>query len=272
MSHMRRKAAPPTMARTIKTASTLRNTFIRSLAGSRRGVLRQSNSVVIQFDYGESAAVYRLRRALSTPRGEINAGMSAALTDRPSLPPDKTIVLVGLMGAGKSAVGRRLAARLGLRFVDADSEIEAAAGCSIEDIFEFHGEAAFRDCERRVIARLLNDPRHVLATGGGALMDAETRTRVGEKAISVWLRADLEVLLKRVSRRDNRPLLKGKDKREVLQQLIEERHPIYAGADIIVDSHDRPHDEMVDKIVTELAGFKGEGLEPKHQQASDPAP
>lgn len=165
---------------------------------------------------------------------------------------DRSIVLVGLMGAGKSAIGRRLAARLGLKFVDADAEIEKAAGCSIADIFEVHGEPAFREGERRVVARLLKEPPHVLATGGGAFMDAETRARIRERGISVWLRADIELLLARVSRRDDRPLLKQGDKREILSQLIAQRHPVYAEADIVVDSEDVPHDRMVDKIIAAL--------------------
>lgn len=165
---------------------------------------------------------------------------------------DRSIVLVGLMGAGKSAIGRRLAARLGLKFVDADAEIEKAAGCSIADIFEIHGEPAFREGERRVVARLLKEPPHVLATGGGAFMDAETLARIGERGVSVWLRADIELLLSRVSRRDDRPLLKQGDKREILTALIAERYPVYAEADIVVDSEDVPHDRMVDKIITAL--------------------
>ncbi|MBM3481831.1 MAG: shikimate kinase [Alphaproteobacteria bacterium] len=169
---------------------------------------------------------------------------------------DRAIVLVGLMGAGKSALGRRLAARLGLRFVDADAEIEKAAGCSIEDFFAAHGEPAFREGERRVVARLLGEGPHVLATGGGAFMDPETRRRIHERGISVWLRADLDLLLNRVSRRDDRPLLKDGDKRETLARLIEERYPIYAEADIVVDSEDVPHERMVEKIVDALATYQ----------------
>lgn len=176
-------------------------------------------------------------------------------SDRLTAPLNRSIVLVGLMGAGKSAIGRRLAARLGLKFVDADAEIEKAAGCSIADIFEIHGEPAFREGERRVVARLLKEPPHVLATGGGAFMDAETRERIRERGISVWLRADLELLLSRVSRRDDRPLLKQGDKREILSALIAERHPIYAEADVVVDSEDVPHDRMVDKIILALNAF-----------------
>jgi shikimate kinase len=164
----------------------------------------------------------------------------------------RSIVLVGLMGAGKSAVGRRLAARLGLPFVDSDSEIEAAAGETIEEIFRHHGEAAFRNGERRVIARLLDGPVHVLATGGGAFMDPETRQRISERGISIWLRADLELLLARVARRDNRPLLKTGDPRTVLAALIEQRHPVYAAADIVVDSIDGPLELTLGRVITEL--------------------
>lgn len=167
----------------------------------------------------------------------------------PDMPKDRSIVLVGLMGAGKSAIGRRLATRLGIRFVDADAEIEAAAGLSIEDIFEVHGEAAFRDGERRVIRRLLSDPPCVIATGGGAWMDEETRRAVTETGLSVWLRADIELLLSRVERRNNRPLLNTGNKRETLERLIAERYPIYGEADVIVDSEDGPHDNMVDKVI-----------------------
>ncbi len=171
---------------------------------------------------------------------------------------DQPIVLVGLMGAGKSSVGRRLANRLGVRFVDADSEIEAAAGCSIPEIFERHGEAAFRDGERRVIARLLDGGPQVLATGGGAFMDAETRRRIRERAVSVWLRADLDVLVERCSRKRNRPLLEGGDPRAILARLIDERYPIYAEADIVVDTVAGPHEEVVERIVDALAARAAE--------------
>ncbi len=157
----------------------------------------------------------------------------------PELPElDRTIVLVGLMGAGKSCVGRRLAKMLGLPFVDADDEIEEAAGCSIPEIFELYGEAEFRDGERRVMARLLDGGPQVLATGGGAFLNPETRATIRERGISVWLRADLETLLARTSRRTDRPLLRNGDPRETLSALIEERYPIYAKADITVDTGD----------------------------------
>lgn len=183
------------------------------------------------------------------------------MTEQPDSVPDKTIVLIGLMGAGKSAIGRRLAARLERPFVDSDSEIEAAAGCSIEDIFELHGEAVFRDLERRVMKRLLSDGPTVLAAGGGAFLDLETRTMIRESTVSVWLRADLEVLLARVSRRKNRPLLEGKDKRAVLKQLMAERDPIYSQADIVVESSDDPHEVVVSKIIEALSHYHREHAE-----------
>ena len=160
----------------------------------------------------------------------------------------RAIVFIGLMGAGKTCIGRRLASQLALEFVDADAEIEKAAGCSIEEIFERHGESAFRDGERRVIARLLDKPGQVLATGGGAFMDPRTRASIRERAISVWLRADLELLLKRTGRRNNRPLLKRGDPREILGRLIAERYPVYSQADIIVDSEDGPPEVIVERV------------------------
>jgi len=163
-----------------------------------------------------------------------------------------TIVLVGLMGAGKSSVGRRLAARLGCPFVDADSEIETEAGQTISEIFAQHGEAHFRRLERRVIGRLLAERGQVLAIGGGAFMDSETRALIAASAVSVWLRAVLKILLPRVMRRDNRPLLKQGDPCEVLARLIVERYPIYAEADITVDSTGGPHEVVVRDIIQAL--------------------
>jgi shikimate kinase len=168
----------------------------------------------------------------------------------------KTIALVGLMGAGKSAVGRRLAARLGLPFIDADTAIEEAAGCTIEEIFARHGEPEFRDGERRVIQRLLeSEPAHVLATGGGAFVNAQTRARLKQQAVTIWLRADLETLLERVAKRSNRPLLKQGDPRAVLEKLIADRYPIYAEADIIVDTAPGPVEETVDRVLAALTAF-----------------
>ncbi len=168
---------------------------------------------------------------------------------------DRSIVLVGLMGAGKTSVGRRLARELGLPFLDADEEIEAAAGCSISDFFELHGEAEFRAGERRVIERLLTGPVCVLATGGGAFMDPATREAIRRHGISVWLRADLDVLVKRVGRRNNRPLLQGGDQRRILQDLMTTRYPVYGQADVIVDSCDGPHDDVVRDAVVRLSAF-----------------
>ena len=165
----------------------------------------------------------------------------------------RTIALVGLMGVGKSSVGRRLANALDLPFRDADAEVETAAGRSIPDIFADLGEAAFREGERRVIARLLDDPPHVLATGGGAFMNAETRALIKSKTISIWLKADLDVLARRVSRKDNRPLLAGKDPMEVLQAQAEARYPAYAEADITVETGDAAHHVTVDQVIKALA-------------------
>ncbi len=154
---------------------------------------------------------------------------------------DRSIVLVGLMGAGKSSVGRRLAEKLGLPFVDADHEIEAAAGKSITEIFADHGEAYFREGERRVIARLLDSGAQVLATGGGAFINEETRERIRQSGVSVWLKADLPLLMKRVMKRSDRPLLKSEDPEAVMQQLMEQRYPVYATADVTVESRDVQH-------------------------------
>lgn len=166
----------------------------------------------------------------------------------------RSIVLVGMMGAGKSSVGRKLAGRLALPFVDADSEIEAAAGMSIPDIFEVRGEAEFRSGEARVIARLLEAGPQVLATGGGAFMNADTRGAIRAKGVSVWLRADFDVLMKRIRRRNDRPLLKTDDPAATLRKLIEQRYPVYAEADIAVDSRDVLHDVIVDEILNALHG------------------
>jgi shikimate kinase len=169
----------------------------------------------------------------------------------------RTLVLVGLMGAGKTCIGRELSNRFGLPFVDADTEIEAAAGCSIEDIFKLYGEAEFRAGERRVIARLLENPIHVLATGGGAFMDADTREKIQEKGISIWLRASLDLLLSRVSRRGNRPLLSNGNQREILQRLMAERYPVYEKADIVVDSGREPPEATAEKVLEELRNYTG---------------
>jgi shikimate kinase len=174
------------------------------------------------------------------------------VSEHPSSALERTLVLVGLMGAGKSTIGRRLAARLGMPFVDADSEIEAAAGCSIADIFELHGEEAFRDGERRVIERLLGPPVKILATGGGAFMNNDTRSMIKQDALSLWLRADLDILHRRTSRRTSRPLLLKGNPREVLAGLMAERHPVYAQSDMVVETDDSPHAVVVDRILDTL--------------------
>ena len=168
--------------------------------------------------------------------------LNALLEGRP-------IVLVGMMGAGKTTVGRRLAARLGRHFVDSDEEVERAAGMSIEDIFAAHGEADFRQGEVRVIARLLKDTDLVLGTGGGAFMNAETRALVKECAVSVWIKADFELLFQRVQRRSNRPLLKTQNPRQTLMDLIDRRYPVYAEADVTVVSTDVPQDQVASEVI-----------------------
>ncbi len=171
----------------------------------------------------------------------------------PASPTDRMIVLVGLMGAGKSCVGRRVAQRINVPFVDADAEVETAAGCSIADIFTQYGEEAFRDGERRVIARLLEGPPAVLATGGGAFMDDETRRLILNGSTSIWLRADLDTLVSRTAGRSHRPLLNEGEPREILAKLIEQRYPIYAEADIIVDTGSDSATVTCDRVIDALA-------------------
>ncbi len=176
-----------------------------------------------------------------TPEAEITAVLGA-----------RSVVLVGMMGAGKSTIGRRLSLRLRLPFLDADTEIEAAAGMSIPDIFETHGEPHFRDGEARVIARLLDSGPAVLATGGGALMREETRNRIRDKAVSIWLKADADTIMKRVKRRADRPLLQTADPAGTVGRLIEEREPVYQRADITIWSRDVPHEKIVDECIEAL--------------------
>src|SRR5215212_1772627 len=179
------------------------------------------------------------------PFESIEAAIAEALGGR-------SVVLVGMMGAGKSSVGRRLAVRLGLPFADADTEIATAAGMSILDIFERHGEPAFRSGEARVIGRLLDAGPQVLATGGGAFMNADTRAAIRKKAVSVWLKAEFEVLMRRIKRRTDRPMLKTDDPAHTLRQLIEQRYPTYAEADVTVESREIPHSMVVEDVVTSL--------------------
>lgn len=180
----------------------------------------------------------------------------------------RSIVLVGLMGAGKSSIGRRLAHRLGLPFVDADTEIEKAADLTIPEIFEKHGEPYFRAGEVRVVARILDSGPQVLATGGGAYMNPETRARIRARGISLWLKAELDVLMKRVKRRGDRPLLKADDPQAVLKRLMDERYPVYAEADLTVVSREASHDEVVDDVIAALASH----LQPSPDRGShDPS-
>ena len=169
---------------------------------------------------------------------------------------DRSIVLIGMMGVGKSSIGRRLGARLGIPFIDADAEIEKAAGMSIADIFARHGEAAFRSGEARVIARLLNGGPQVLATGGGAVMNPETRALIQKKGVSIWLSAEFELLLRRISKRKaERPMLQTADPAATLRELLAKREPIYTQADLTVESRDVPHDAVVAEILERLAAF-----------------
>lgn len=177
----------------------------------------------------------------ASPEAEILAALGKRL-----------IVLVGMMGAGKSTIGRRLAARLHLPFVDADTEIEAAAGMTIPEIFELHGEPHFRDGEARVIARLLEGGPAVLATGGGSFMREETRRRIGEKAVSIWLKADPDIIMRRVRRRVDRPLLQTTDPAATVSRLLSEREPVYQHADLTIASRDVPHDKIVDECIDAL--------------------
>ncbi|MGA2057097.1 MAG: shikimate kinase [Bradyrhizobium sp.] len=176
-----------------------------------------------------------------------DAEISAALGNR-------SVVLVGMMGAGKSTIGRRLSIRLGLPFLDADTEIEQAAGMSIPDIFESRGEADFRNGEVRVIARLLDNGPGVIATGGGAVMRQETRERIRQKGVSIWLKADLDIILRRVRRRSDRPLLQTADPEATIARLMKEREPVYSQADITIWSRDVPHEKIVDECIEALYG------------------
>ena len=186
-----------------------------------------------------------------------DAALTAALGTR-------CVVLVGMMGAGKSTIGRRIAARLRLPFLDADTEIEAAAGMSIADIFETHGEPHFRDGEARVIARLLESGPAVLATGGGSFMREETRRRVSDKAISIWLKADADIIMRRVKRRADRPLLQTVDPVATVGRLISEREPVYQHADLTVASRDVPHEKIVDECIEALhARLRGQASPPE---------
>lgn len=173
----------------------------------------------------------------------------------------KPVVLVGLMGAGKTRIGGILAGRLGIPFVDADAEIEAAAGMTIQEIFESQGEPAFRDLERRVIARLLSNEIKVVAPGGGAMMNAETADLIRSASVSIWLKAGLDVLVERTGRTDKRPLLRGGNPRDILQELMDKRYPVYAAADLAVDSLPVDVERNADAVLSALAAYLDEGSE-----------
>jgi len=194
---------------------------------------------------GEQAV---LDQALASKAALALKDLSPVLGARP-------IVLVGMMGAGKTTVGRRLAKRMDRTFVDADQEIEAAAGMSISEIFETHGEASFRDGERKVIKRLLKEPGIVLATGGGAYMNADTRNAIAEHGVSIWIKAEFEILMARVRRKSNRPLLQQKNPEAVMRRLIDERYPIYAQADVTVLSKNSPHSVVVSDVIVALDDY-----------------
>lgn len=178
-----------------------------------------------------------------------------AIPQPPSSLSATTYVLVGMPGAGKSSIGRRLAARLGLPFVDSDAEVEQAAGMTVPEIFAKLGEAAFREGERRVMARLLDGSPHVIATGGGAFIDPATRALIHEKAVSIWLRVDLDILHHRVARNDDRPLLKQGDAAATLRRLLDAREAAYAEADVVVLCDDRPHEETTERVMEAVAAF-----------------
>jgi shikimate kinase len=181
----------------------------------------------------------------------------------------RSVVLVGMMGVGKSSIGRRLAARLGIPFVDADAEIEKAAGMSIFDIFARHGEADFRSGEARVIARLLETGPQVLATGGGAFMNEATRATIKTKGVSIWLSAEFDVLMRRIAKRKNdRPMLQTDDPAETLRQLIALREPTYALADLTIQSREAPHDAIVSEIVAALAAFLNVAVAPSRKDGA----
>jgi len=211
---------------------------------------------MLSFDYGNISAihrarVYRLGLTLSTTLRLENHPLPEMMPE-PSWPTDKTIVLVGLMGAGKTSVGRKMAEIMGFSFVDADEEIINAVACSVEDIFEKYGEDAFRDVEERVISRLLQEGPMILATGGGAFMNPRIRALIAAGAISVWLRAELDVLVRRTKRRGGRPLLKNKNHKDTLEALINERGPVYAVADIVIDSTDEGADATAKLVMSAL--------------------
>jgi shikimate kinase len=216
---------------------------------------RQSSGLVRPPSPAHSGAIAEFPQCEDEPFMSHSAEPDPSPSVVASFTPARTVVLIGLMGSGKSSVGRKLAQRLALSFRDADSEIEHAAGLSIPEIFATHGEAYFRDGERRVIARLLDEPPHILATGGGAYMDSRTRAAIAAKGLSIWLRVELDELVRRTARRNHRPLLNQGDPRQILASLMEQRYPVYADADITVDGGAGDVDEMVDRVLAALIAY-----------------
>jgi shikimate kinase len=204
----------------------------------------------------------RAAEAIRRDKPDQAAGVSVEAAVRTGLG-RRSIVLVGLMGAGKSTVGRRLAARLDMPFKDADAEIEAAAGMSVADIFVTHGEPYFREGERRVIGRLLQEGPIVLATGGGAFMNPDTRARIAEVGVSIWLKAELEVLMRRVRKRSHRPLLRNADPEGSMRRLMASREPVYALADITIESRDTPYERVVDDALNALLAWLSTRTSPR---------
>lgn len=228
---------------------------------ARSGGHRDGQEFLLACSDDEPSELYRCGWPVSTAQVPPGLGPVDAMSAHPAAN-RRTVVLVGLMGAGKTCIGRRLARCLNLPFVDADDEIVKAAGASIPEIFRTLGESAFREGERRVIARLLQEPPQVMATGGGAFMDAATRALIGEHAVSIWLRAELDILVRRTSGRTSRPLLATGDPRPVLAALMTARYPIYARADVVVDTDDEPADATARRVFEALRAFCARGAEP----------
>ncbi len=207
----------------------------------------------------KNGAIRRARLSISSAgrRTRLHLPLMSLSGKHPEIQCQKPVVLVGMMGTGKTTIGRRLAPRVGLPFFDSDAEIEKAAGMTVSELFEAHGEESFRDGEARVIKRLLEGPPHVLATGGGAVTHPDTRALIKDHTISVWLRADVETLARRATRRDTRPLLRTSDPAATLTRLAKEREPFYAEAHIHADSQPGPHEQTVSLILDKIAAYLG---------------
>lgn len=258
------------MTRNSRKRLTLLSMMDDSTGARQRGKLGPSETRAVRGHARSPASGPAMAQVLAEQKNDDRQALLAEIREGLG---KRSIVLIGLMGAGKTALGRRLAHRLDLPFVDADSEIEEAAGATIKEIFAEHGEPYFRQGERKVIARLLQEAPQVLSTGGGAYMNEETRANIKARGISIWLKADLRVLMKRVGRRDQRPLLAGDDPEAVMRKLMETRYPIYAQADITVESRDVPHELIVDAVIDALGKKLGCKAKPpaKPAKAAKPA-